>query len=181
MSLSLPPVEFGFNSCGCEIKSEFCQLGIKIIVFIMRSLPSMISCFALFISNRTSHSISAFNVSSSCELAIDKPSPLTCFNMVSSLALPKRFRDGLGDSAPLLELPLLVAVCEFNALLLSLCGKVFDFSHGRCGSLFGSGYIIVYKIILTINTAKHSKDTYLWFLFSLGSSSSQCLCHFIHH
>lgn len=92
----------------------------------------MISCFALLISIRTSRNISAFNDSSSCALAIDKPSPLTCFSIVSSLALPKRFRDGRGDSAPLLVLPLLVPVCEFDALLLNLCGNVFDFSHGRC-------------------------------------------------
>lgn len=67
-------------------------------------------------------------------------------SMVSSLALPKRLRMGRGDSPPLFvvfgplpELPL-APPCALDAppplLLLppplSLCGSVFDFSHGRC-------------------------------------------------
>lgn len=99
----------------------------------LKSIPSMISCFALFISNRTSRKISAFRASNSCELAIDKPSPFTCFNIVSSLALPKRFRDGRGDSAPLFVVPLFVVLdCVLFELPPNLCGNVFDFSHGRC-------------------------------------------------
>lgn len=94
----------------------------------------MISCFALLISKRISRKISALSVSKSCEFAMDSPpSPLTCFSIVSSLALPNRLRDGRGDSEPLFVLPLLVAAdCELLLpLLLNLCGNVFDFSHGR--------------------------------------------------
>lgn len=84
------------------------------------------------ISKRTSRKISAFSASNSCVFAMDKPSPLTCFNIVSSLALPNRFREGRGDSAPLFIVPLFVAfVCELLELP-NLCGNVFDFSHGRC-------------------------------------------------
>lgn len=50
------------------------------------------------------------------------------FKIVSSLALPKRLREGFGDSAPL-------PVDVFNdcdvELLPSLCGNVFDFSQKR--------------------------------------------------
>ena len=53
--------------------------------------------------------------------------------IVSSLALPNLFLIGLGDS-----LPLFVPLVLFDALLLpdefepNLCGKVLDFSQGRC-------------------------------------------------
>lgn len=95
-------------------------------------LPSIISFVALLISIRTSRKISLFNASKSCVLAIDKPSPLTCFRIVSSLALPNRFLDGRGDSDPLFVVPLFGALdCDPPLLPLNLCGNVLDFSHGR--------------------------------------------------
>lgn len=96
------------------------------------NLPSMISFVALFSSIRISRKISAFSASSSCELAMDKPSPLTCFKIVSSLALPNLFLDGRGDSEPLFVVPLFVVLdCAPALLPLNLCGNVLDFSHGR--------------------------------------------------
>lgn len=101
----------------------------------------MISFVALFSSIRISRKISALSASSSCELAMDKPSPLTCFRIVSSLALPNRFLDGLGDSEPLFVVPLFVVLdCAPPLLPLNLCGNVLDFSHGRDWSLFASAY-----------------------------------------
>lgn len=66
-------------------------------------LPSKISCFALLISSRMARMMSALKFSNSSGLASDRPppSPFTCFRIVSSLALPNRFRDGRGDSGPL--------------------------------------------------------------------------------
>lgn len=87
--------------------------------------------------------ISAFKFSKSLDVAMDRSPPFTCFNMVSSLALPKRFREGRGDSEPLLPLPpIVLQLLPPDAELLlppSLCGNVFDFSYGRCGSLPFSG------------------------------------------
>lgn len=102
----------------------------------------MISFVALLSSIRISRRISALSASSSCELAMDKPSPLTCFRIVSSLALPNRFLDGRGDSAPpLFVVPLFcVPDCALELLPLNLCGNVLDFSHGRVWSLFVSAY-----------------------------------------
>lgn len=95
-------------------------------------LPSIISLVALLISIRTSRKMSAFIASRSCALAIDRPSPFTCFRIVSSLALPNRFLDGRGDSDPLFVVPLFVAPdCDPLLLPLNLCGNVLDFSHGR--------------------------------------------------
>lgn len=53
-------------------------------------------------------------------------------SIVSSLALPNRFRDGFGDSDPL-RLVLLPLLALLWLLLLppSLCGRVLDFSHAR--------------------------------------------------
>lgn len=89
----------------------------------------MISCFAFAISHRTSRKISSLKFSSSTELGRVKPSPLICLSIVSSLALPNRFRDGFGDSEPLRLVLLLVALFW---LLPNLCGSVLDFSHARC-------------------------------------------------
>lgn len=89
----------------------------------------MISCFALAISHRISLIISSLKLSSSIELGREKLSPLICLSIVSSLALPNRFRDGFGDSEPLRLVLLLLAL--FWLLLLSLCGSVLDFSHAR--------------------------------------------------
>lgn len=97
-----------------------------------RALPSIISFVALLISIRISRKISFFNASKSCVLAMDRPSPFTCFRIVSSLALPNRFLDGLGDSEPLFVVPLFGAPdCDPLPLPLNLCGNVLDFSHGR--------------------------------------------------
>lgn len=66
--------------------------------------------------------------------------------MVSSLALPKRLRIGLGDSLPLWLVVELELEFELEMVLLAmavadddpeqeepnLCGKVLDFSQGRC-------------------------------------------------
>lgn len=90
----------------------------------------MISCFALAISHRISRRISSLKFSSSIELGSEKLSPLICLSIVSSLALPNRFRDGLGDSEPLRLVLLLVALL-FWLLLPSLCGNVLDFSQAR--------------------------------------------------
>lgn len=89
-------------------------------------IASIISCFAFAISFRISRIISSLKFSSSTELGSEKLSPLICFSMVSSLALPNRFREGFGDSEPL-RLVLLLLVLFW--LLLSLCGSVLDFSH----------------------------------------------------
>lgn len=93
----------------------------------------MISCFALAISHRISRKMSSLKLSSSIELGREKLSPLICLSIVSSLALPNRFRDGLGDSEPLRLVLLLVALLLFwlLLLLLSLCGNVLDFSQAR--------------------------------------------------
>lgn len=90
----------------------------------------MISCFALAISHRISRRISSLKLSSSIELGREKLSPLI-LSIVSSLALPNRFRDGLGDSEPLRLVLLLVALLFWLLLPPSLCGNVLDFSQAR--------------------------------------------------
>lgn len=155
MSLYLSRSFCGASSASClralpaiELDPDGCANGMTIILkptpihnTFHNHSPSRISCFAFWISARISRTISLRKLSSSCGVASDNASPFTCFRIVSSLALPKRLRDGRGDSEPLFdELPPPLAFCEADdgvdvmALAFdepSLCGSVLDFSHWR--------------------------------------------------
>jgi hypothetical protein len=75
------------------------------------------------------------------------------FKIVSSLALPNRFRDGFGDSAPL---PVDVfSDCDVE-LLPSLCGNVFDFSHKRERSLLSLLLLLLLESGWNIDTSKET-------------------------
>lgn len=81
---------------------------------------------------------------------------LQTLSIVSSLALPNRLRIGRGDSLPLFDVLLEEALqFVFDDDEPNLCGKVFDFSQGRCfTSGSASGYnsaMEMYKCILDNN------------------------------